>query len=161
MSEPSAAAAAEATAQKNGMAVILWAVGMFCIFGWDWLINLPHEIDRIWKRKFTVSNSYFSPWPWVTLTLKLESVCLLVVSPDPLLRVGQERLQYRAIDEANHWCDHACPMSKYACLSTWDLPFSNVVPVAIFKWQPVSALISIQMSQTILGLRVYAVSHIL
>lgn len=52
-----AAAAAEALAQKEGMAVILWAVGMFCILGWDWLTSLEIEIERIWKRKFTVGAS--------------------------------------------------------------------------------------------------------
>lgn len=54
MSEPSVSGSA--AAQKDGTAVLLWAVGMFCIFGWDWLINLPHEIERIWQRKLTVSH---------------------------------------------------------------------------------------------------------
>jgi len=26
---------------------------MFCVFCWEWMINLPCEINRIWKRKFS------------------------------------------------------------------------------------------------------------
>lgn len=35
---------------------------------------------------------------------------------------------------------------------------SSYISLDIFKWQPVSALISIQLTEAILGLRVYAVS---
>ncbi|RDB20003.1 hypothetical protein Hypma_012882 [Hypsizygus marmoreus] len=57
--------AALAKGQKEGQAIVLWTVGMFCIFGWDYFMNLPKEIERIWKRKFSyvsamyVANRYY------------------------------------------------------------------------------------------------------
>lgn len=66
--DPAAAAAAQhemAVAQKQGQAIIIWTVGMFCIMGWEWLACLPKEIRRIWKRKFTyisylyLANRYY------------------------------------------------------------------------------------------------------
>ncbi|KAG6806868.1 hypothetical protein H0H92_009753, partial [Tricholoma furcatifolium] len=42
-STSSAAEAAAALAEKQGQAVVLWTVGMFCIFGWDYFMNLPKE----------------------------------------------------------------------------------------------------------------------
>ncbi|GLB34156.1 hypothetical protein LshimejAT787_0110400 [Lyophyllum shimeji] len=63
---PSAAQqAALAQGEKDGQAIILWTVGMFCIFGWDYFMNLPKEIERIWKKQFTyvsvlyVLNRYY------------------------------------------------------------------------------------------------------
>lgn len=50
---------------QQGQAVMIWTVGMFCIFGWDYLMNLPTEIKRIWRNKFTyysvlyLLNRYF------------------------------------------------------------------------------------------------------
>ncbi|KAF8239044.1 hypothetical protein L208DRAFT_176797 [Tricholoma matsutake] len=46
-------AAELAKGQKEGQAIIIWTVGMFCIFGWDYFMSLPAEIERIWRRKFT------------------------------------------------------------------------------------------------------------
>jgi len=51
--------------QKRGQAVMLWAVGAFCIFGWEWILCIPQEYKRIWKKKFTpitvlyLANRYF------------------------------------------------------------------------------------------------------
>jgi len=42
--------------EKEGQAVVIWTVGMFCIFGWDYLMNLPTEIERIWKKKITYTS---------------------------------------------------------------------------------------------------------
>jgi len=44
---------------------MLWAVGAFCIFGWEWILCLPQEYKRIWKKKMTsvsalyLANRYF------------------------------------------------------------------------------------------------------
>lgn len=54
-----------AKGEKEGQAIVLWTVGMFCIFGWDYFMNLPKEIERIWKKKLTyisalyVANRYY------------------------------------------------------------------------------------------------------
>jgi len=51
--------------QKQGQAIEIWAVGMFCIFGWEWLLFLPTEVKRIWRPKMTaisvlyLANRYF------------------------------------------------------------------------------------------------------
>jgi hypothetical protein len=60
--------------QKQGQATMIWAIGAlvdllfegvseyettihsFCIFGWEWLLCLPQEYERIWKRPINVSN---------------------------------------------------------------------------------------------------------
>ncbi|KIJ99718.1 hypothetical protein K443DRAFT_623217 [Laccaria amethystina LaAM-08-1] len=39
--------------QQQGQAVLIWAVGSFCVFGWEWLLCLPQEYSRIWRRPFT------------------------------------------------------------------------------------------------------------
>jgi len=51
--------------QKRGQATMIWAVGSFCIFGWEWILCLPQEHTRIWKKKQTfisllyLANRYF------------------------------------------------------------------------------------------------------
>lgn len=115
-----AAAAAEALAQKEGMAVILWAVGMFCILGWDWLTSLEIEIERIWKRKFTVSvacTDDICRW----LILNNDSVCDMAVSSYSLLWTGQEFGQYRIAYQADHGYHIRCPVRK--CVFTTNLPY--------------------------------------
>jgi len=97
---------------------MLWAVGMFCIFGWDWLINLPHEIERIWKRKFTYITWLYLATRYYGLVKNAFNIVLIT---RPITGV----------------------ITHEQCLT-------------IYKWQPVSALISIQLTQWILGLRVYA-----
>lgn len=66
--DPAAAAAAQhemEVAQKQGQAIVIWTVGMFCIMSWEWLACLPKEVNRIWKRKFTyisylyLANRYY------------------------------------------------------------------------------------------------------
>ncbi|PPQ74889.1 hypothetical protein CVT26_011450 [Gymnopilus dilepis] len=42
--------------QKQGQAVLIWAVGAFCIFGWEWLICLPREFQRIWMKPKNASS---------------------------------------------------------------------------------------------------------
>jgi len=39
--------------QKIGEAIMIWSIGMYCVFCWEWIINLPCEINRIWKRKLS------------------------------------------------------------------------------------------------------------
>ncbi|KAG6910789.1 hypothetical protein DXG01_007677 [Tephrocybe rancida] len=48
--------------EKEGQAIILWTVGIgirFCIFGWDYFMNLPKEIKYIWKKKFTITSGLY------------------------------------------------------------------------------------------------------
>ncbi|KAF4613124.1 hypothetical protein D9613_010932 [Agrocybe pediades] len=42
--------------QKQGNAVTIWAIGAFCIFGWELLLCLPQEYQRIWKRPMNLSS---------------------------------------------------------------------------------------------------------
>jgi len=42
--------------QKQGSAVMIWAIGAFCIFGWEWLLCLPQEYERIWKKPMNISS---------------------------------------------------------------------------------------------------------
>ncbi|KIM41296.1 hypothetical protein M413DRAFT_145963 [Hebeloma cylindrosporum] len=42
--------------QKQGQATMIWAIGAFCIFGWEWLLCLPQEYERIWKRPINSSS---------------------------------------------------------------------------------------------------------
>jgi hypothetical protein len=42
--------------QKQGTAVTIWTVGAFCIFGWEWLLCLPQEYTRIWKKPMNASS---------------------------------------------------------------------------------------------------------
>ncbi|RDB20004.1 hypothetical protein Hypma_012883 [Hypsizygus marmoreus] len=75
---PSAAELAKG--QKDGEAVVLWTVGMFCIFGWDYFMNLPKEIERIWKRNLSfisvlyVANRYYG-------LLEFSMVIVLITTP--------------------------------------------------------------------------------
>lgn len=52
-------AAALAQGEKDGQAIILWTVGMFCIFGWDYFMNLPKEIERIWKKNLSYISALY------------------------------------------------------------------------------------------------------
>jgi len=51
--------------QKQGQAVLIWAVGAFCIFCWEWLLCLPQEYRQIWKKPLKLpsilylANRYF------------------------------------------------------------------------------------------------------
>jgi len=117
-SAPTPTAAELAQGGKDGQAVVLWTVGMFCIFGWDYFMNLPNEIERIWKRKF----SYIS---WLYLfnryygLLEFSLVVVLITTPI-----------------TNAFSVESCKK--------------------VFLWQPVGALVSTFISQTIMGSRVYA-----
>jgi hypothetical protein len=42
--------------QKQGQAVMIWAIGAFCIFGWEWLLCLPQEYRRIWMKPINASS---------------------------------------------------------------------------------------------------------
>ncbi|KAF8909730.1 hypothetical protein CPB84DRAFT_1765325 [Gymnopilus junonius] len=42
--------------QKQGQAIMIWTIGAFCIFGWEWLLCLPKEYQRIWKRPMNASS---------------------------------------------------------------------------------------------------------
>ncbi|KAF8152921.1 hypothetical protein B0H34DRAFT_677156 [Crassisporium funariophilum] len=61
--------------QKQGQAVMIWAIGAlvdqhftrvvsdvnplkhsFCIFGWEWLLCLPQEYKRIWKKPMNLTD---------------------------------------------------------------------------------------------------------
>ncbi|GLB34155.1 hypothetical protein LshimejAT787_0110390 [Lyophyllum shimeji] len=107
-----------AQGEKDGQSVVLWTVGMFCIFGWDYFMNLPNEIERIWKRKFNyISCLYFFNRYYGLVEFSL--VVVLITTP---------------ITNA---------LSVESCKK-------------IFLWQPVGALISTFISQTIMGSRVYA-----
>ncbi|KAH0587977.1 hypothetical protein H2248_006722 [Termitomyces sp. 'cryptogamus'] len=44
---------------KEGQAIILWSVGMFCIFGWDYFMNLLKEIKYIWKKQFSITSGLY------------------------------------------------------------------------------------------------------
>ncbi|PPQ74891.1 hypothetical protein CVT26_011452 [Gymnopilus dilepis] len=45
--------------QKQGMAIMIWTIGAFCIFGWEWIVCLPKEYRRIWRRPKNVTiHSY-------------------------------------------------------------------------------------------------------
>ncbi|KAF8875838.1 hypothetical protein BD779DRAFT_1678048 [Infundibulicybe gibba] len=52
-------------AQQQGQAALAWSVGAFCIFGWEWLVCLPQEYRRVWKKPMTspsllyLVNRYF------------------------------------------------------------------------------------------------------
>ncbi|KAG6850647.1 hypothetical protein H0H93_010840, partial [Arthromyces matolae] len=94
MSSPSAeAAAALAQAQKEGQAVILWTVGMFCIFGWDYFMNLPKEIKYIWKRQITfpsilyIANRYYGLLQFAVCIWLLTTPITNAVSVDTCNRI--------------------------------------------------------------------------
>ncbi|KAF5388050.1 hypothetical protein D9615_000702 [Tricholomella constricta] len=107
-----------AQGQKDGQAVVLWTVGMFCIFGWDYLVNLPQEIERIWRRKISYVSVLYLINRYYGL-LQFSLVVALITTPI-----------------TNAFSTESCKK--------------------IFLWQPVGALISIFISQAIMGSRVYA-----
>jgi len=42
--------------EKRGTAVKIWTIGAFCIFGWEWLLCLPQEYKRIWRKPINASS---------------------------------------------------------------------------------------------------------
>lgn len=61
--------------QKQGQAVLIWAVGSFCVFGWEWLLCLPQEYSRIWRTR------PFTPISWLYLANRyfgLVQLCIVV-----------------------------------------------------------------------------------
>ncbi|PCH42153.1 hypothetical protein WOLCODRAFT_163561 [Wolfiporia cocos MD-104 SS10] len=102
-------------AQKQGQAIVIWTVGMFCIMGWEWIICLPQEIRLIWRHR---------PFNYISLFYALDRYYGLV--------------QFAVV----------IPLLTDA-FTVEDCP-------KIFRWQPVGAMLSTLISQTILGSRVYA-----
>ena len=68
--------------QEQGSAVMIWTIGAFvdpplsssrftnkiylsfCIFGWEWLLCLPKEYKRIWKKPLNVRFDYYYDGSW-------------------------------------------------------------------------------------------------
>ncbi|KAG5650117.1 hypothetical protein H0H81_000614 [Sphagnurus paluster] len=110
--------AALAKGQKDGQAVIIWTVGMFCIFGWDYLMNFPKEVRRIWQKKFTYASALYVLNRYYGL-IQFAVIIPMIITPITSV------------------------ISAETCKK-------------IHLWQPVGALISTFLSQTIMGGRVYA-----
>jgi len=56
---------ADLVQQKQITADVIWAIGAFCVFGWEWLLCLPQEYNRIWTKPMNyssylyIANRYF------------------------------------------------------------------------------------------------------
>ncbi|KAH9474391.1 hypothetical protein JR316_0012849 [Psilocybe cubensis] len=46
-------------AQKQGQAILIWTIGAFCIFGWDYIVCLPREYQLVWKRPKNLSTALY------------------------------------------------------------------------------------------------------
>ncbi|KAF8643352.1 hypothetical protein AX16_009081 [Volvariella volvacea WC 439] len=77
---PPDVAAMLAQGEKDGQAVVLWTVGMFCIFGWDYFMYLPQEISRIWKKSFTYISYLYLVNRYYGL-LQFAIVIVLITTP--------------------------------------------------------------------------------
>ncbi|KAH9480082.1 hypothetical protein JR316_0006679 [Psilocybe cubensis] len=99
---------------KQGQAMLIWAAGAFCIYGWEFFVCLPKERSLIWSRPknwfsiLYIANRYFG---------LIQFALVVSMSTDV-------------------WSTSACRR--------------------IYLFEPIGGLISIVLSQVILGARVYA-----
>ncbi|KAF8076748.1 hypothetical protein FPV67DRAFT_430605 [Lyophyllum atratum] len=129
--------AALAKGEKDGQAIILWTVGMFCIFGWDYFMNLPKEIERVWKKNFSYISALYVLNRYYGL---IQFAVVIPLFTTPITHaISVETCQSESPLTSFHTC--------YLTLQTIS---------EIFRWQPVGALISTFLSQIIMGSRVYA-----
>lgn len=105
---------------------------------WEWLACLPKEVQRIWRRKFTVSH--------------LRHQC---------------RCKKYAHDLVVQYISWLYLANRYFGLLQFALviplltdAFSATECPKIFRWQPVGAMITTLICQFILGARVFVVSQI-
>ncbi|TFK35973.1 hypothetical protein BDQ12DRAFT_737250 [Crucibulum laeve] len=85
--------AALAQGEKDGQAIVLWTVGMFCIFGWDYFMNLPKEIERVWKKQFSyisllyVLNRYYGLIQFAVNIPLFTTPITHAISPETCLKI--------------------------------------------------------------------------